>query len=82
MDKGIGGWQNVQLLKWSRQLGLRLSWSILCGFPGEKDDWYTDMAGWLPALEHLQPPASTPRIRYDRHSVYQEQAQRPGDGPA
>jgi hypothetical protein len=46
MDKG------VQLLKWSRELGRRLSWSILWGFPGKKDDWYTDMAGWLPALEH------------------------------
>ena len=40
MDKGIQGWQNVQLLKWARELGLRLSWSVLWGFPGEKDDWY------------------------------------------
>jgi ribosomal peptide maturation radical SAM protein 1 len=78
MDKGLQGWQNVQLLKWARELGLRLSWSILWGFPGEKDDWYQDMADWLPALEHLQPPASTPRIRFDRYSVYHEQAQRLG----
>jgi ribosomal peptide maturation radical SAM protein 1 len=78
MDKGLQGWQNVQLLKWSREFGLRLSWSILWGFPGEKDDWYEDMACWLPALEHLQPPASTPRIRYDRYSVYHEQARRLG----
>src|SRR5487761_111987 len=78
MDKGIKGWQNVQLLKWARELGLRLSWSILWGFPGEKDDWYEDMAGWLPALEHLQPPASTPRVRCDRYSVYHEQASQQG----
>ena len=78
MDKGIGGWQNVQLLKWSRELGLRLSWSLLWGFPGEKDDWYEDMAAWLPALEHLQPPASLPRVRFDRYSVYHEQARRLG----
>ena len=78
MDKGVQGWQNVQLLKWSRELGLRLSWSILWGFPGEKTYWYTDMACWLPALEHLQPPASTPHIRYDRYSVYHEQARRLG----
>jgi ribosomal peptide maturation radical SAM protein 1 len=74
MDKGIQGWQNVQLLKWSRELGLRLSWSILWGFPGEKDDWYQDMAQWLPALTHLPPPAATPRVRFDRYSVYHEQA--------
>jgi ribosomal peptide maturation radical SAM protein 1 len=78
MDKGIQGWQNVQLLKWSRELGLRLSWSMLWGFPGEKDDWYEDMAAWLPALEHLQPPASLPRVRFDRYSVYHEQARRLG----
>src|SRR5207237_400357 len=74
MDKGIQGWQNVQLLKWARELGLRLSWSILWGFPGEKDDWYEDMAQWLPALTHLPPPAATPRVRFDRYSVYHEQA--------
>jgi ribosomal peptide maturation radical SAM protein 1 len=78
MDKGIKGWQNVQLLKWARELGLRLSWSLLWGFPGEKDDWYEDMAAWLPALEHLQPPASLPRVRFDRYSVYHEQARRLG----
>ena len=78
MDKGVKGWQNVQLLKWARELGLRLSWSLLWGFPGEKDDWYEDMAAWLPALEHLQPPASLPRVRFDRYSVYHEQARRLG----
>jgi ribosomal peptide maturation radical SAM protein 1 len=78
MDKGIQGWQNVQLLKWARELGLRLSWSILWGFPGEKDDWYEDMAQWLPALTHLPPPAATPRVRFDRYSVYHEQASQLG----
>jgi ribosomal peptide maturation radical SAM protein 1 len=74
MDKGIQGWQNVQLLRWARELGLRLSWSILWGFPGEKDDWYEDMAQWLPAMTHLPPPAATPRVRFDRYSVYHERA--------
>ena len=74
MDKGVAGWQNVQLLKWSRELGLRLSWSVLWGFPGEDDDAYRQMAEWIPALEHLQPPASTVRLRYDRFSVYHNEA--------
>ena len=78
MDKGIQGWQNVQLLKWARALGLRLSWSVLWGFPGEKDDWYEDMAQWLPALTHLPPPAATPRVRFDRYSVYHERASQLG----
>lgn len=74
MDKGLKGWQNVQLLKWSRELGLRLSWAILWGFPGEKEDWYAEMAEWIPDLEHLQPPSGAHRIRFDRYSVYHEQA--------
>jgi ribosomal peptide maturation radical SAM protein 1 len=78
MDKGIQGWQNLQILKWARELGLRLSWSILWGFPGEKDDWYEDMAQWLPAMTHLPPPAATPRVRFDRYSVYHERASQLG----
>jgi ribosomal peptide maturation radical SAM protein 1 len=78
MDKGIQGWQNIQLLKWSRELGMRVTWSILAGFPGEKDDWYADMAAWMPALEHLTPPGGTVPIQYDRFSVYHEQARKYG----
>lgn len=74
MDKGVQGWQNVRLLKWARELGLRLSWSLLWGFPGERDECYRQMAGWLPLLEHLQPPAGLVRLRYDRYSVYHERA--------
>jgi ribosomal peptide maturation radical SAM protein 1 len=78
MDKGIQGWQNVQLLKWLRELGIQLIWSILWGFPGEKDEWYEDMAAWLPALEHLPAPYAMNRVQYHRYSVYQEQAKRYG----
>jgi ribosomal peptide maturation radical SAM protein 1 len=74
MDKGVQGWQNLQLLKWAREFGLRLSWSILWGFPGEQEDWYWQMAEWIPALEHLQAPAGVHRLRYDRFSVYHKQA--------
>lgn len=74
MDKGIRGWQNVQLLKWARELGLRLSWSVLWGFPGERDEYYQQMARWIPFLEHLQAPASLTHLRYDRYSVYHQKA--------
>jgi ribosomal peptide maturation radical SAM protein 1 len=78
MDKGIKGWQNIQLLKWAREFGMNVSWSVLWGFPGEKDDWYKEFSSWLPALEHLQPPFGLVRIRFDRYSVYHEQARRYG----
>lgn len=75
MDKGLQGWQNVQLLKWCRELGVRLSWNLLWGFPGEEDGWYAEMAEWFPVLEHLQPPGGTSRVRYDRFSPYHKRAQ-------
>jgi ribosomal peptide maturation radical SAM protein 1 len=78
MDKGVRGWQNVQLLKWAREFGLGLSWSFLWGFPGERDAYYSQMAGWLPLLEHLPPPTNVNHLRYDRYSVYHQQAQKTG----
>ncbi len=73
MNKGIQAWQNVQLLKACRELGVRTSWNFLWGFPGEDDAWYAEMAAWLPALEHLQPPSGVVRVRYDRFSPYHQQ---------
>ncbi|MBZ6074818.1 RiPP maturation radical SAM C-methyltransferase [Microvirga puerhi] len=69
MRKGCTAAQNLQLLKWSRQLGVRVSWSLLCGFPGEEDSWYAEMAEWLPLISHLQPGAAV-TLRFDRYSPY------------
>jgi ribosomal peptide maturation radical SAM protein 1 len=78
MDKGVRGWQNVQLLKWAREFGLRLSWGLLFGFPDEKDEYYQEMARWIPLLEHLPAPSGFYPLRYDRYSVYHQQAQKMG----
>jgi ribosomal peptide maturation radical SAM protein 1 len=69
MAKGTTAANNVQLLKWCRQFGVRLSWSLLWGFPGEDDVWYADMAKLPPLLHHLQPPPMV-RLRYHRYSPY------------
>lgn len=74
IDKGVQGWQNIQLLRWAREVGLRMSWAILWSFPGEEDEWYVRMAEWIPLLEHLQAPSGLIRLRYDRFSVYYERA--------
>lgn len=67
--KGTTAAHNVQLLKWCRQYGVRLSWNMLWGFPKEQDDWYAGMAEWLPALHHLQPGYPV-RLRIHRYSPY------------
>ena len=68
MHKGCAAWQNVQLLKWCRQWGIRVAWTIITGFPGEEDAWYQDMAEFIPLLTHLLPGGFT-RLRYDRFSL-------------
>ncbi|MCG8457700.1 MAG: RiPP maturation radical SAM C-methyltransferase, partial [Holophagales bacterium] len=78
LEKGSTGARNIQLLKWARELGCGLAWSLLYGAPGEQDVWYGEMAEWLPWLSHLQPPSALARIRYDRFSPYHLQPERFG----
>ncbi|HEV2861447.1 MAG TPA: RiPP maturation radical SAM C-methyltransferase [Pyrinomonadaceae bacterium] len=71
IGKGNSAVMNLQLLKWSSEFGVSASWNLLCGLPGESDGWYFEMAEWLPAIFHLQPPTGVIRVRYDRFSPYQ-----------
>jgi len=68
MDKGVKGIQNVQLLRWSREMGFDLSWNIICGFPGETPEDYRQIAEWIARIPHLQPPLVVTRFRLDRFS--------------
>src|SRR5262249_33234084 len=44
MCKGVTAIQNLQLLKWCKELGIRPEWNFLCGFPGEPTREYARMA--------------------------------------
>jgi ribosomal peptide maturation radical SAM protein 1 len=68
MRKGVTGLQNIQTLKWCRELAVRAEWGILWGFPGEDPSEYTRMAALLPLLTHLTPPIGVSQIRLDRFS--------------
>jgi ribosomal peptide maturation radical SAM protein 1 len=70
MDKGTTALINVQLLKWCCEFGIKVTWNLLMGFPGEKPEWYEEMTEWLPLIAHLQPPTSMGMVRYDRFSPY------------
>ena len=76
MDKGSTGLMNLQLLKHSREFGIRVIWNFLACFPGEKDEWYLEMASWLPLLHHLQPAGGMVPVRYDRFSPYHSNPER------
>jgi ribosomal peptide maturation radical SAM protein 1 len=70
MNKGTQAHTNIQLLKWTREFGVRVAWNCLFGFPGEQDADYAAVAAWLPLVEHLQPPSGLVQIRIDRYSRY------------
>jgi ribosomal peptide maturation radical SAM protein 1 len=68
MRKGCTGLQNIQLLRWSEELGISVSWNILYGFPDEPPFEYRRMAMLIPLLTHLQPPTFCEPVRMDRFS--------------
>ncbi|NQZ88855.1 MAG: RiPP maturation radical SAM protein 1 [Colwellia sp.] len=69
--KGATAIQNVSALKWCLNLGVKVSWNVLCGAPNEKEHWYNEMAEILPLIMHLQPPHfELIKIRYPRFSPY------------
>ena len=69
IGKGLTAVQNVQLLKHTRQVGIRLTWNSLLGLPGEMDEWYGESAAWIPLISHFQ-PGTMGWLKYDRYSVY------------
>lgn len=68
LRKGASKLHNIRLLKWSRWLGIKVSWYLLHGVPGETAEMYEDQVATLPLLGHLEPPALCTRIRMDRFS--------------
>jgi len=68
MRKGVTWLQNVQLLKWCKELGVHPYWNLLWGFPGEPPAEYTRMAKVIPLLTHLPAPRGTYGLRLDRFS--------------
>ncbi|HYM59415.1 MAG TPA: RiPP maturation radical SAM C-methyltransferase [Thermoanaerobaculia bacterium] len=68
MRKGVSALQNIQLLKWCKELGVKPFWNFLWGFPGEEPEEYHRMAKLIPRLRHLQAPMGVAGIRLDRFS--------------
>lgn len=68
MDKGVTALHNVNLLRWSAQLGIDVSWNIIWGFPGETQQDYQTQLDWLRRITHLQPPVGAGRIWLERFS--------------
>ena len=70
MRKGTTMLQNVRMLKWCRYFGVRVSWNLLWGFPGERLEFYADELTVLKTISHLEPPGGCGRIWLERFSPY------------
>ena len=73
MRKGVSALQNIQLLKWCRELQLKPYYNLLWGFPGERSGDYAEMTRLVPLITHLEPPIGEGIIRIDRFSPNFEQ---------
>lgn len=78
MDKGVSGLQNIQLLKWCKELGVQPMWNVIWGFPGEPEVEYARMASLVSRLTHLPAPRGFGSIRLDRFSPNFTNAERLG----
>jgi ribosomal peptide maturation radical SAM protein 1 len=74
MRKGVTAIQNVQLLKWCKELGIQPAWNVLWGFPGEDPEDYHKMTELVGKLVHLPPPLAAGPLRVDRFSPLFDQA--------
>lgn len=70
MRKGTTAFRNIELLKWCRELGVQPFWNLLYGFPGETAEDYVQIAEFIHAIWHLDPPTACGPIRLDRFSPY------------
>lgn len=68
MDKGVSAAQNIALLRWCREMGIRASWNVLFGFPGEDPEDFPRIHALMRKLAHLDAPGVCAPIRMDRYS--------------
>lgn len=78
MRKGVSSAQNIQTLRICRELGMRVGWSIINGFPGEKAESYREMTALIPKLHHLEAPSNVGRFEVHRFSPYFDNPEKMG----
>jgi ribosomal peptide maturation radical SAM protein 1 len=78
MEKGTTAIQNIRVVKWCAELGIRAFYNLIYGFPGESPAEYASMADAILSLTHLEAPNPPVRLRLDRFSPYHRDPERFG----
>lgn len=68
MKKGTTGIFNVYMLRLAEEFGLRVHWSILFGFEGEKLSHYQHQIALSRRIRHLRPPLGLIRCEVERYA--------------
>jgi ribosomal peptide maturation radical SAM protein 1 len=74
MNKGSSARQNLQLLRYTRSIGIHVDWLLLWGFPGDKALHYIETLKILPLIRHFPPPINLIHLNIARFSSYFEKA--------
>lgn len=64
--------QNVQLLRWCKELGIQVTWNMIAGIPGEDPVAYQRMHARMERLYHLTPPSGVAEFQLHRFSPFFE----------
>lgn len=70
IKKGTNPAQNIQFLRWCKELGIRASWNMLAGIPGSRPEMYDRMMAELPLFFHLIAPRGCGDVQLHRFSPY------------
>lgn len=68
MRKGVRASTNVNVLRWARYYGVRVSWNVIWGFPGERAAEVEAQTRLARQLVHLEAPSGYGRIWLERFS--------------
>lgn len=74
MRKGVHAVTNVALLRLCAENGIRVTWNIISGLPGEEPEWYLDLARRVRSLFHTPPPSGVSTFELHRFSPYFDDA--------
>jgi ribosomal peptide maturation radical SAM protein 1 len=70
MRKGSTALQNVQFLKWCKELDIEVGWNLIWGVPGENPFEYERMSAMVNNIQHLSPPMAINKLQLHRFSPY------------
>lgn len=78
MNKGCRAIRQIETLKSCRAHNMYVAWNLLCGFPEEKEEYFSEMAELLPKVMHLPSPNQVIHIVFQRYGEYTENPEKYG----